>query len=233
MQNLLIVIPARAGSKGLIHKNRKRINNKSLFILAIEFSLEIKKALNETAETFIVPATDDPELTKQSLKYDLLKYKRPVQLSGDEANLTDLIFDVLHKSAYKKLEIDWILILQPTSPQRTLQGFVRVWDEMLKTKNYATYVSVSPTPFKKYELFEKKGDKLVGLHLRTPDLRRQEFAEDVYYEDGAFYLIKKSEFISQMNTQPTPRHYIKAHDDYIIDIDNNQDFVTAKALIEI
>ena len=231
MKSLLVVIPARAGSKGLKNKNRKRILGKSLFMYAIEIAFEIKFALADTSNVIIVPATDDAALQKEAKNLSIFNYKRPQNLSGDEATVIDLILDITKTFKFSDEDLEYVLILQPTSPQRTLTGFFKIWQEMAKNK-VSTIASVSPLNLRPSEILIGNSNYLTSLETRIPDTRRQDESKEIFFEDGAYYLCRYSDLKKQKSTQPEPRSYVIAHDFPVIDIDSASDFACAKSIME-
>ena len=232
MNKLVLVVPARAGSKGFPQKNRMKISGNSLFRNTLELGLKIKKHLSKTHEVIIIPATDDKFLIAENSDLIEFKYIRPDSLSNDQAKLNDLIEDIFKQLHFSVQDVELILIMQPTTPQRTLSGFQEMWRFLKLRPDHSSYISVSLTPFKKYELLEIKNNEMKTIGSRSADIHRQDFDEKIFFEDGAYYLISCKEFFNQSSTQPIPRYYVQAHDAYILDIDTHTEYVCAKSIIE-
>ncbi len=82
--NILVVIPARGGSKGIPKKNIRFMNGKPLIAYAIENALHIKGAK-------VVVTSDSEEILELSEKYGAQPLNRPKELSGDNITLDPVI----------------------------------------------------------------------------------------------------------------------------------------------
>ena len=108
---ILCIIPARSGSKGIIHKNIKLLKEKPLIYYSIEQALKCKYKMK------IIISTDSEEYKKLCLKYNNIEipFLRPKEISGDLS--TDKEF-ILHCVDYLKTKqnyiCDFILQLRPT-----------------------------------------------------------------------------------------------------------------------
>ena len=113
--NIIGLIPARGGSKGIPKKNLLKIKNTPLIGLTIQMAKKTK-LINR-----IIVSTDDHEILKTAQKYGAeTPFIRPKDLSTDNAKMIDVL-----KHAYLFMneageKIDAILLLQPTSPFRKI-----------------------------------------------------------------------------------------------------------------
>ena len=105
------IIPARAGSKRLPHKNRMTINNKSLVEITIICAIE------SGVFDDIIVSTDDDYFFKLNKTYNGIKFlDRPASLATSEASSTDVILHALQ--AFGHDDDSYSCLLQPTSPMR-------------------------------------------------------------------------------------------------------------------
>ncbi len=74
---------ARGGSKGIVNKNLKKINGRSLVELAISSSKRV-----ELIDKFFV-STDSEEIGEEALRWEAGVIKRPPNLASDRANELD------------------------------------------------------------------------------------------------------------------------------------------------
>ena len=134
----LIIIPARAGSKGIFEKNRQLIGNKPMIQYTIEAALA-----NFNAENLIVTSDDKKvlDITEQlGLK---IPFKRPGELSNDTASIIDVINHVLqwHRAKYNELP-KHIILLKPSSPFRDAND-IHLAVEMYGRSNKKTLISAT------------------------------------------------------------------------------------------
>ena len=108
---ILVVIPARGGSKGIPRKNIRLLNNKPL----ISYSINIAKSSAYVDD--VVVTTEDSEIALLAEKFGASVIRRSEELAGDEVPLDPVVHDALvqkEKQAFD--EYDIVITLQPTSP---------------------------------------------------------------------------------------------------------------------
>ena len=111
----LFIIPARGGSKGIPGKNIKLLAGKPL----IAYSIEVARQLADDAD--ICVSTDDAEIA--SVLRDMwlhLPFMRPAELATDRSSTYDVLIHALDHYANLGRNYDTIVLLQPTSPFRTV-----------------------------------------------------------------------------------------------------------------
>ena len=79
MSNILAIIPARAGSKGLPKKNIKLFNGLPLIAHSINY------AKSSTLINDIIVSTDSNEIKEVASDYKINIIDRPKNISGDSA----------------------------------------------------------------------------------------------------------------------------------------------------
>lgn len=109
---ILAIIPARGGSKGVPRKNIRDLAGKPLIAWTIE---EAKKSKYITR---LILSSEDEEIIEAAKKYGCeVPFVRPIELAQDN---TPGIEPVLH-AIEKCPGYDYVLLLQPTSPLRTVE----------------------------------------------------------------------------------------------------------------
>ncbi len=116
MKKILVIIPARGGSKRLIGKNKVRLKGKPLFM----YSFEAAKNLDCNPIPRVIVSTDDKEIQNICIDNQIEYLERNPLLSLDYAAKQDVIVDVCkelwEKEFYKP---DIVISLQANSPQVT------------------------------------------------------------------------------------------------------------------
>lgn len=106
--NILAIVPARAGSKRIKGKNKKKLAGKELVRYAIEAALEAKLVSK------VVVTSDDEDILAIARKYDkVIAIRRPESISGDRAAA---ITYVHHALKILNEHFDYTAIVQPSSP---------------------------------------------------------------------------------------------------------------------
>ncbi len=102
--DVLGLIPARGGSKGIPRKNLAPVGGKPLLAWTVE-------AAQEAAElTRVVVSTDDDEIAAAA---GVEVLRRPAELAADDTPMLDVV-----RHAIAELSPDVVVLLQPTSPLR-------------------------------------------------------------------------------------------------------------------
>lgn len=112
---ILVVIPARGGSKRLPRKNVLPLGGKPLVCWTIETALEAN--LNAR----IMVSSDDPEILDLARQYEgqgVIAYNRPGELATDTASTDDVVIDAVQAEHRAGHAPDSLVLLQPTSPLR-------------------------------------------------------------------------------------------------------------------
>ena len=184
--NVLSIIPARGGSKGIPLKNLIKIKNKPLLHYTVKASLK-SKFVNRT-----IVSTDSSKIAKVALSLGSEVIIRPKKLSNDTIGLEPTINHVLEYLKNTENYVpDIILILQNTSPLRNSTHI----DEaliLLKNKKYDSILS----GFSYYTfLWKKQKDSTIKPVTYNPNKRpNHQKMDEQLYENGAFFITTLSAF---------------------------------------
>ena len=108
---ILVVIPARGGSKGIPRKNLRLLDNKPL----ISYAIGVAKASQYVDD--VVVTTDDSQIALIAEKFGASVVRRSEELSNDDALLDPVVHDaMIQKEKLAFDEYDIIITLKPTSP---------------------------------------------------------------------------------------------------------------------
>ena len=188
-KNILCVIPARGGSKGIKLKNIYRVNGKPLIFYTLNFVKNIS-FFNE-----IVISTNQKKIKKVCEENGFkIPFMRPKALAGDRiSDIQVLRHSLLSAEEYNKTKYDLIIMLQPTSPLRSKKDLKDGINQFLKNQNDSLW-SVSKIDTKYHPLkqllitkdklsyFSKKGKEIIA---------RQELGE-TFIRNGVFYIFNRN-----------------------------------------
>lgn len=110
MTEVVAVIPARGGSKGVPRKNLRRVGGVPLVARAIA------AARATPSVDRVVVSTDDAEIAAVAEEWGAQVIVRPAALSGDEASSESALLHALDVLASSGTEADILVFLQATSP---------------------------------------------------------------------------------------------------------------------
>ncbi len=139
MKNILGIIPARGGSKGILRKNLYPLAGQPL----IWYTFQAVRASMVLTRTILT--TEDQEIAQYAMQQGIeVPFMRPLELAQDETPSLAVIQHALHALA-KDFVPDVIVLLQPTAPLR--QGcHIDEAVRLLLQQNAEAVVSVSPIP---------------------------------------------------------------------------------------
>ncbi|MEG1254894.1 acylneuraminate cytidylyltransferase family protein [Clostridium sp.] len=228
MENeILAIIPARGGSKGVPRKNIKKLEGKPL----IGYTIEAAK--NCSSVSRVIVSTEDNEIAEVSKQFGAeIPYLRPSELSGDNSPTIDCILHVInYLKENEDYKPDYVLLLQCTSPLRN-STHVEETIEKLLNSNYDSIVSVCEAEVNPYWANVFQGDKLKYFIEEGKIITRRQDLPDVYRMNGAIYLIKTDVLIKERTFEPENlMGYIM--DSYSsVDIDTEMDFKIAEAIVK-
>jgi len=188
--NIIAIIPARGGSKGILRKNIRLLCGKPLIAYTITAALRSKYIDR------VVVSTDDEEIARIAKEYGAEVLSRPVELASDSAPtepVLEHVFKYLKETEH--YEADVIALLQPTSPLRNSQHI----DEALETfftNKYDSLLSVCPSAA---FLWRVDDQRLHPLNYDFKDRPRRQDREPEYRENGAVYIAKDHILMNEHN----------------------------------
>lgn len=211
---ILVVIPARAGSKGIPNKNIRIINGKPLIYYAIN------NAKSSKIITDIIVTTDSPDVKVIANQMGVVCRNRDSSLCGDEVTLDSVVFDAIPKNE----NWDYIVTMQPTSPTLKAETLDKAIQYAIKN-NLDTLISAINKPHLSWG--EKDGKKVPNYKER---LNRQ-YLPPCYLETGAFVISKYSSVTSKTRIGQKVDVF-KVSEDEAIDIDTFEDLAVVKNILE-
>lgn len=221
---ILVVIPARGGSKGVPGKNVKLLGNKPLIVHALEC------AIGSDIVSKIVVSTDSDEIAKIASNFDIEVIKRPFELAKDTS---DVVTAVQHAYEFINEDFDVIILLQPTSPLRSTKDLNNVITMLQENQQIEGVISVVPMndvhPARMYNLGEN--NKLFPLLEKGETSRRQDL-NPVYYRNGCFYAVRTKAFFEQKSFMVENKLAYIMNPEWLANIDTVRDFKLATLLYQ-
>ena len=237
MVNILCLIPARSGSKGIKNKNIRDICGAPLIAWTIKQALKSKYTTKKSMR--IIVSTDSEEYKKIAIKYDAeVPFLRPKNISEDLS--TDYEF-IKHAVDWLKenetYNPDIILQLRPTQPCRDVKLIDECLDLFLKNINeydsLRTVIPFKKSPYKMYYINkENNNHELIPLfnkvnNIIEPFNQPRQILPQCYLHNGYIDIIKTSIIENETISGNKILPYIMKNDN-IIDIDNESDWKDAE-----
>ncbi len=188
---ILVIIPARSGSKRIPNKNIRNFLGKPLI------AYTIKQALACKLLDRVIVDTDSPKIAKIAKKYGAeVPWLRPDHLAQDNSQV---VYSILNVLARLKKEEDYvptyIMILQTTSPLREMKDIEDCW-KMIQSTNATTVLTVCPTHPRLYHLSHNNDFILVnGSESQSTNMQAW---QPGYIINGSFvYIVKTSALLKE------------------------------------
>ncbi len=183
-KNILAVVPARGGSKGIPLKNLRKINNKPLVGLVGEIVRDV--AIIDRA----VVSTDNEKIADIAKEYGLtVPFLRPENISGDLiSDIQVLTHAVLETEKYDDKKYDVIVMLQPTSPLRKPEHVSKTIEKLIEESLDAVW-TISESDSKSHPLKQLtyKDNVLDYYDERGKGIIARQQLNPVYHRNGAAY----------------------------------------------
>jgi len=231
-KEILAVIPARGGSKGLPGKNIRLLNGNPL----IAYSVEAAK--QSCLVNRIVCTTDSEEIATIAQSFGAeIPFLRPSDLAGD--NSTDLeAFN--HLLIWLKENEDYVpdivVQLRPTSPIRPA-GFVDAGiEKLLSDSSFDSLrtVCLAPnTPFKMWFIdgADNTLEPLMSVDgIAEPYNAPRQILPQVWWQTGLLDVVKTRVITREQSMSGKKISFVKIDRDYAVDIDSLDDFVKAEKI---
>jgi len=185
---ILCLIPARCGSKGINFKNIVELCGQPLLKYTTDIAINLfKKGLIDE----VMVSTDCQEIADVSNNLGLpVPFLRPKNISGDKAKSTESVINALEYYSAKGKSFDCVLLLQPTSPLRSLAD-VEESIILFKKHDSDSLISVYPEEtINPLIMYQKDGDFALPLDTNhNRGVRRQEHGT-LYVRNGAIYITR-------------------------------------------
>ncbi len=225
-KRILVVIPARGGSKGIPYKNIKDLNGKPLITYTIDVARQIFK------DEDICVTTDDKQIIGVVENYGLhVPFVRPSYLATDAATSQDVLKHALDFYEQKGQFYDVILLLQPTSPFRLKKHIEEAIS--LYTDDCDMVVSVkesSANPY--YNLFEEDEFGYLCISKEDGKFTRRQDIPIVWEYNGSIYVINSRSLKNSKMSNFMCKIKYPMDNLYSVDIDTDLDWMVAEELIK-
>ena len=219
----LVIIPARAGSKGIPSKNSKLLAGKPLVSYTLECALDI--ALPEN----ICVSTNDPEIISITENHGIsVPFIRPDHLANDTATTESVILHALDFYALQGKTYEVVILLQVTSPLRTITHIQEAC--ALYSNAIDMVVSVKESP-KTHLLCKENTEGFLEQIIQSNTTRRQD-SETVYEYNGAIYILNVQSIQEKGLAGCTKRIKYCMPEEYSIDIDTEFDWKLTECILQ-
>ena len=226
---ILCIIPARSGSKGILHKNIKLFHDKPLLTWSINQAQQSKYDMR------IIVSTDSQQYATIANNYGAeTPFLRPSEISQDLSTDYECIKHCLDWLKNNENYIpDIVLQLRPTQPLRKIETIDKCIDIFIENRNnydsLRTVIEFEKSPYKMYNIID---NQLIPLFMEINNIKEpynqcRQILPKTYLHNGYIDIfnadIIDNNTISGLNIYP----YVMNKND-VIDIDTNDDWIKAE-----
>lgn len=230
MSNVVALIPARAGSKGVSHKNIKNLGGHPL----IEWS--IKACLKSGLIDRVIVSTDSQEYADLAVKLGAeAPFLRPVAISGDRSTDYDFVVHALDWFAANGGEPELLAHIRPTTPYRApalIDEAINAFRNEPKATALRSVHEMSESAYKTFEIAPAGQLKRLGADSTALDAAnnaRQQFPAT--YQANGYVDVLSSCFV---------RSHGLIHGDWVmpfitptvVEVDTEDDFAHLEFLLD-
>jgi len=227
-EKVLVVIPARGGSKRIPKKNIKPICGMPMIFWPLR---ELSKLFSKKQ---ILVSTDDDEIISELIKWGIkVPFKRPKELSDDFTGTTEV---AQHAHQWFELNIekvDYVLIVYPTAVMLSYKDIQSAFETLQRDRECKSVFSATtfPFPIQRSVFLNKSGFAEMyephNYHRRSQDL------PDAYHDAGQFYFCRSQSIRSGLNPFDGTSKMQFLHRRKVIDIDTLEDLEVAEIMMKV
>ena len=230
---VLVIIPARGGSKSIPRKNIKLLSGFPLIAYSIAAGLQAKSV------TRVIVSTDDQEIARVALKYGAeVPFMRPAKFAQD--NTTDLpvfvhALEWLEKNENYKPDV--VVQLRPTSPLRPPKLVDQAIKMLLSNSDADSVRGVIPAgqnPHKMWRLADKSSpmkNLLDVKGIKEPYNAPRQILPPVYWQTGHIDVIRPATILKGSMSGKNIYPFI-IDLSYTVDLDNLLDWERCEHIIK-
>jgi CMP-N,N'-diacetyllegionaminic acid synthase len=194
-EKILAVIPARGGSKGVLQKNIRLVCGKPLIAYTIETAFAARNLLYR-----VLVSTDDEGIATIARTYGAdVPFLRPATLAADGTPTLPVLQHATHFVEQQDgIRLDWVLLLQPTEPFRTVDD-IRAAVELGREGGCDSVISVVQV-FSVHPILMKRieNNRLMPYCIEEKECtRRQDYQPPAYMRNGAIYLTRRDVLVER------------------------------------
>jgi CMP-N,N'-diacetyllegionaminic acid synthase len=215
-KKILVVIPARGGSKGLPGKNIKIMHGNPL----ITWSIKAAQSSKSVDRVFV--STDSEEIANVARSYDVeVPFLRPTSFAEDSSPSWAAVLHALDTFSEQGEQFDYVAMIEPTSPLRKENDIENAIQMLIESQESESLVSVGEVHME-HPIIVKKIDergRVKSYIDGAKSIYQRQQADMAYFPYGVVYLSKVASYYKNKDfyTDKTIPYYIERWQNYEID----------------
>jgi len=230
-ENILIIIPARGGSKRIPNKNLQKVGGYSLLTRAI---LVAQEAFEKAT---VIVSTDNRQIAQEAERMGInVPWLRPANLAADNTGSFEVVEHALSwATSNLHIDLETVILLEPTAPLRKV-FHLKEAVALLSGTGADSVVGVCEIPhtFHPEEILRIKDNQLAPFNERSKMHSRllRGAQEKLFVQNGIVYAFKPSTILDHRNLYGEISVPYVVDWRYFADIDEPIDLITAEAKLK-
>jgi CMP-N,N'-diacetyllegionaminic acid synthase len=226
--NVVAIITARGGSKGVPGKNLRLLHGKPLLAYTAEAALAARRL------TRVVLSTDDAEIARIGKACGVdVPFLRPPELAADTTPTLPVLQHAVATLEQAGAQIDAVCLLQPTNPFRSpavIDGCV----DLFERSGADSVVTVLPVPHEynpHWVYFENEHNE---LHLATGEsapVPRRQSLPPAFHREGSVYVVQRDILMNSGSLYGVRIRGYRMDHEPSVNIDTLDDFHRAEQML--
>jgi len=226
--NILGLILARSGSKGIKQKNISKLCGKPLIAWTINSALKSKRL------TDVILSTDSTTIAKIGKKFGAdVPFIRPLKFSKDKSPSIDAIEHAIKWLRKKGKNYEFVVLLEPTSPLRDHNDIDLAINKVIKLKAQSLVSVSKAVALHPAYLYKKtKTEKIKPFKTYKKKYIRRQDIEPVYFMEGTIYISKVSTLLKKKTFCHKNTLMYEVPKWKSLEIDDSLDLILVRAIIQ-
>ena len=226
--NILGLILARSGSKGIKQKNISKLCGKPLIAWTINSALKSKRL------TDVILSTDSATIAKIGKKFGAdVPFIRPLKFSKDKSPSIDAIEHAIKWLRKKGKNYEFVVLLEPTSPLRDHNDIDLAINKVIKLKAQSLVSVSKAVALHPAYLYKKtKTEKIKPFKTYKKKYIRRQDIEPVYFMEGTIYISKVSTLLKKKTFCHKNTLMYEVPKWKSFEIDDSLDLILVRAIIQ-
>ena len=226
--NILGLILARSGSKGIKQKNISKLCGKPLIAWTINSALKSKRL------TDVILSTDSTTIAKIGKKFGAdVPFIRPLKFSKDKSPSIDAIEHAIKWLRKKGKNYEFVVLLEPTSPLRDHNDIDLAINKVIKLKAQSLVSVSKAVALHPAYLYKKtKTEKIKPFKTYKKKYIRKQDIEPVYFMEGTIYISKVSTLLKKKTFCHKNTLMYEVPKWKSFEIDDSLDLILVRAIIQ-
>jgi CMP-N-acetylneuraminic acid synthetase len=230
-KNIVALIPARCGSKGVKNKNIKLLDGKPL----IQYSIEA--ALNSKKVSRVIVSTDDKEIAEIALECGAeIPFIRPAELAKDNIPDGPVMKHLINwLKENENYQVDVLAYLRPTTPFKTSELIDTCLGKIILSPDASSLRTVNKAEgvYHPYWMFKTEDGKLKSFidGISIKEYFQRQLLPDCYRLNGVVDILIPKVILNDNDIYGERIIPFEIAEEIAIDIDTELDFKLAMLLL--